>query len=139
MNRFSRATVLADGCQTRYLRTGTGPTVLFLVPVESDKATAAETVVQSLSHRFRFIVPEVPGNVCNGTIATPVWIRGLLDGLGLQSVVLLADASLRSHAIDIGLADPERIRGVTLVDLQSPEAPTVGNALERLTENSTPA
>src|SRR4051794_13771273 len=117
MIHSSRATILADGCQTRYQRAGTGPTVLFLVPPTASHAAAADTLVQALGHRFRFIVPEVPGNVCTGAIATPVWVTGLLDGLGLQSVVLLADASLEAKTAAVSLAEPERISGVALVDL----------------------
>jgi hypothetical protein len=139
MIRSSRATVLAEGCQTTYLRAGTGPTVLFLVPVRSDTATAAGALVQVLGERFRFIVPEVPGNVCAGLIATPIWIRGLLDGLGVQSVVLLAEASLRAQATSIGLAEPERISGVALVDLSAVEPAALAHAIERLIENAAPA
>lgn len=123
--QVTTATVLADGLVTRYTRRGTGPSVLLLGPGPHDPFAAA------LARSFRVFVPEVP----RGPPAC--WLRGLLDGLGLGAVAVIAYPALAGAAAACARQDPERVRGVVIVTpdgTSPPDWAALSGAVSRLLE-----
>lgn len=101
-----RASVIIKGVETQYGRIGAGRPVLLLAEDAGVRSTAAA----GLARAVRVIVPE-PGGETPGCDL----LRGLLDGLGLEEVGIVADEALAVAALGLALADPWRIRHLALV------------------------
>jgi hypothetical protein len=125
--RYSVATVLADGIETRYVRTGVGPTVVLVRPLDDRRDRDLETLGFELAQRFRLIVPTVPAALnppdTSGR-STVRWLRGLLDGIGLaDSAIVLVDRDMAHPALELARQEPDRLRGVVILDdLRTPAA-----------------
>src|SRR5262245_60720981 len=123
MNRLSYATVLADRRETRYLRTGSGPTVVVLRPEGSN--AGRDQLVTALADQFRVIVPEFP--VSDGQTLGPsdswraddtdlvTWLRGFLDGLGIKEALILVSWQLSWLAAKLRREDPDRVQGIAIL------------------------
>src|SRR4051812_19608315 len=97
MTRLSYATVLADRTETRYLRTGAGPTVVVLRPVPLHPDAGADPLVTALAGQFKIIVPDFSAAIDERPLdraATVTRIRGVLDGLGVNRALLLVSWDL---------------------------------------------
>lgn len=122
------ALVRADGSDIAYLRAGCGPPLVVLcVPPEaaprgaggggSDRdRDAAHAIAAHLAPRFRVIVPLAapPRGAAGGR-----WLRGLIDGLGLERPTLVAGASLAPLLLRVIDRDPDRVGAVVVVPAAS--------------------
>jgi hypothetical protein len=98
------AVIHAGAVETRYRRAGQGPQLLLLT-ADADAEWVAG-VIPLLVARFRVFVPEVPAD------AGPGWLRGLIDGLGLDRPALVAGLTLSSlldRFLETDADRPERI------------------------------
>jgi pimeloyl-ACP methyl ester carboxylesterase len=123
-DRASTAVVLADGVSTRYVRRGAGLTVLLL---GGDPAVA-----EALASSFRVIAPEVTDDAPSQPVAR---LRGLLDGLGLAEVAILASPALADAALGLAREEPDRVKGTLLLVPSSPsktDLAQLSRALARL-------
>lgn len=105
-----KALVQTGSTETVYRRAGQGPTlVLLLRPRGADER---ERLLSSLARAFRVIDPTPPEDVGD---AWSSWLRGVVDGLGLQRPALLADAGTVSRAEALARTDPHRFGPVIVV------------------------
>jgi pimeloyl-ACP methyl ester carboxylesterase len=107
------ATVHAGGEEMHYGRLGTGPSLLLVMPEAADSGYRAR-LVEALSKRFRVYVPPSPGCGEGGAPAA-LLLQRFLDGLGLERVCVVADASCAAEVLWLAQTDPERIERVALV------------------------
>ena len=110
----ARAVVSARGVDTHYLRAGSGEAVVLLTQDHGDDGAYA--AFASLARNARVIAPYVPAKLPFGE-----WLRDFLDGLGLTSVTLVADAPMSSRACDYAALDPMRVSKVSLLPGQQLE------------------
>jgi pimeloyl-ACP methyl ester carboxylesterase len=113
------ASLLADGWETPYVRSGTGSPLLLL-------GDPADPIVQSLvtplAGVHRVIVPEVPG-VARPRRGQPVrpptfasWLRHFLDGIGLpRATLVLAHSEMVGAALAFALSEPSRVSRVVVL------------------------
>jgi hypothetical protein len=107
------ATVHAGGEEMHYGRLGAGPPVLLVMPEAADSGVPAR-LVEALSERFRVYVLTSPGCGEGGAPAA-LLLQRFLDGVGLERVCVVADASCAAEVLWLARADPERIERVALV------------------------
>lgn len=108
-----RAGVVAGGVDTRYLRAGRGTPVLVL----SDDPARRAAFLEHLPLGLRVIAPELPPAPQPGAAGPdfPAWLGFFLEALGLWRVAVVADAALAVPAVDMALADPERVTSLVLL------------------------
>jgi pimeloyl-ACP methyl ester carboxylesterase len=107
------AVVQIGSVETAYRRAGSGRTVLLLVG-EGD--AAVDWLFEQLAVRFRTIAPLRPGGIDEGGYATlDLWLRGLIDGLGLQRPALVAGVADARSLLRFATIDPERVDRIALV------------------------
>ena len=81
--------------ETPYLRCGRGAPVIVLATAESDRVR----LLRLLGRRFGVVAPVIPL-----VLAVPPdpslgdWLRGVIDGLGLQCPTVVLTAALANHA-----------------------------------------
>ena len=95
--------------ETRYVRAGTGETVLLLLSLPCAEIARSPTL-RRLSERRRVIAAAPPPGCDVG------WLRDLIDGLGLDRPELTGKRELAPLLLAFAEAHPERIAWVTLVD-----------------------
>ena len=109
---------------TRYVRRGSGPSVV-LLGAESESSPVWKSLVEWLGSSYRITVPQAPSD---GTDASE-WLRGFIEGLGLSGFVLVAGAEFRAAALDLGAADDLTVHKLVLLpDQRSP----VGQSSSRI-------
>lgn len=103
------AVVWTGGEETPYRRAGHGTPVLLLGAGAED---GDATLLLALAREFRVIAPGrlPPGGA--GDEAWGGWLRGLIDGLGLDRPLLVADDHLAPTLDRCARTDPGRIRAV---------------------------
>jgi pimeloyl-ACP methyl ester carboxylesterase len=110
------------GVHTRYLEAGTGP-VLLLLHGHEQNAASWRSVMPALASGRRVIAVSLPGH---GETAPPAdgyapggdlapWVANFLDTLGIDSVDLVGHSVGGAVALHVALADPARVRTLTLV------------------------
>ncbi len=110
------AVVQAGGWETRYVRAGRGPQVLILTM--AGDGGWAHGLLSALASRFRVYLPERPGLGSDIDIRSEdaaVWLRGVIDGLGLDRPVVVADAELQPMLESFTTTDAELVGRVTLI------------------------
>jgi hypothetical protein len=111
---FSRASVCWGTVETDYRRAGRGETIVALAARDW---RGAPVLFPALARDFRLIVPELDRpNVAPG--ARPpfaVWLTAFLDGLGLDSVTLLADERFGGAAFGSAMIEPGRVARLVVV------------------------
>ena len=111
------AVVQTGTFETRYRRAGSGASVLLLDP-QGHQAPGA-WLFDALTARFRVIAPVVPQAVAAGDEAAGAlepWLRGLVDGLGLDRPGVVASASLGPALRRFEARDPFRLGPIALVE-----------------------
>jgi hypothetical protein len=127
------AVVCHDGTgETRYHRVGEGPQVILLgLDEETGWMTAA---AGGLSARFRLFIPEVPPwavEVGGGNPPGTSWLRGVIDGLGLDRPGLVAGPRLNGLVRRFRETDGDRLDRVALLR-EAPDAAALAALAEFL-------
>lgn len=139
----AEAVLSSGGAETRYLRAGVGsPVVLLAEPSES--GPAGGQLFEALARSFRVIRPELPPRAArdftSGTgapiPATPVWLRGVIDGLGLGRCALVAEGALCLSAIWFALIDPFRVGQLVLLVPEAPDPLLPGDEVTDVLERT---
>jgi hypothetical protein len=99
---------------TRYVRRGSGPSVVLLC-AEAESSPVWKSLVEWLGSSYRITVPQAPSD---GTDASE-WLRGFIEGLGLSAFVLFAGAEFRAAALDLASADDLTVHKLVLLPDQS--------------------
>lgn len=105
-----KALVQTGSTETVYRRAGQGPTLVLLLGPRS--ADERDRLLSSLARAFRVIDPTPPEDVGDGWSS---WLRGVVDGLGLQRPALVADPGTASRAEALARSDPHRFGPVIVV------------------------
>jgi pimeloyl-ACP methyl ester carboxylesterase len=116
--------VVVDGIETQYLEAGHGPPLLLLHGHEQS-ATSWRWVIPTLAHTHRVLAVSLPGtgesdpaigDHAPGGDMSPFLIA-FLDALGVALPVhVVGHSAGGAIALRLALADPERVRTLTLVD-----------------------
>jgi hypothetical protein len=112
------AVVQTGAVETRYRRVGHGPQVLVLATApEPEWMTRA---IEPLSQRFRLFVPEAPAWVAEapwpaGSSAASDWLRGLIDGLGLDRPGVVASSEMTGMLTRFVHTDADRLDRVAVI------------------------
>ena len=113
--QWACAVVSAGEVETRYRRTGCGPPVVVL-GYEFDDEDRLPEPLGPLAGRFRVIVPDPAGIEALAPATSPEpasfpgWLRGFLEGLGIEGARVVAeagfDAALQAwaEAVDAAIA-----------------------------------
>ena len=129
---FRRITV--DGMSTQYLEAGTGSPLLLLHGHEQS-ATSWRWVIPALARTHRVLALSLPGHgdsapavggYAPGRDRAP-FVAGFLDTLGVGPLDLVGNSVGGAVALRLALADPRRVRTLTLVDSAG-----LGRAVNRL-------
>jgi len=137
-----RATVVADGLSTNILAAGSGPPALLLVAEQRRLP-----ILAALGGYFRVVAPEIPspeggpsdfltdGGV-HRTTPSPAarWLDGLLDGIGIEAVVIVADDTLSEFARSYSDSAPGRVSHLLVLDSGQDIAAALQYLKTRLTE-----
>jgi pimeloyl-ACP methyl ester carboxylesterase len=117
----SSASVQIGPREIRYLRRGSGAPLLLLVTRLPGKEALA-----ALAELFRVVVPEFPPPEALRGEALTRWVCDLIDGLGLEQVVVLADEGTAVELKDSAAFDPDRVSRIIALG--------AGDGLERAGE-----
>lgn len=114
MRGAARAVLRARGVDTPYTRIGAGETVVLLRAAAGDDVSSS--LVASLATRFRVIAPLWPSGVDAASLPeSTVWLRDLLDGLGIEQATVVAEGALGPLALSFVLTDPLRVDRLVLL------------------------
>jgi len=115
---------------TRYVRRGSGPSVVLLGP-EPESSAIWRSLVEWLGSSYRITIPQAPSD----GIDTGEWLRGFIEGLGLSAFVLFAGAEFRTAALDLTTTDDLTVHKLVLLpDRGSPMAQSSSRVLWILPE-----
>ena len=95
---------------TRYVRRGSGPTVV-LLGAEAESNSVWAPLVESLAGNYRLVIPKPPPDGVDAS----AWLRGFVEGLGLTSVALVAGGMLATAALELATADEFTVRKLVLI------------------------
>ena len=95
---------------TRYIRRGSGPSVV-LLGVDFRTSPVWRLLVEWLTSSYRVTVPQGPAD---GVDATE-WFREFVEGLGLSSFVLFAGAELLPTALNVAALDDFTVQKLVLL------------------------
>ena len=110
---------------TRYVRRGSGPSVV-LLGAESESTPIWRSLVEWLGSDYRITIPQAPSDDTDRS----EWLRGFIEGLGLSAFILVASSEFRAAALDLATADDLTVhRLVLLPDPSSPAAQTTSREL----------
>jgi hypothetical protein len=112
-SRIVDAVVQSGGLETPYRRGGSGPVVLLLTlrPGES-----RDRVFARLAGKNRVIEPLSLPPVSRW----PDWLRGVVDGLGLDRPDLVVDPELEPGILELLRGDPDRYGRLVRIDTLDP-------------------
>ena len=108
---------------TRYVRRGSGPSVV-LLGAESESTAIWRSLVEWLGSDYRITIPQAPSDDTDRS----EWLRGFIEGLGLSAFILVASAEFRTAALDLATADDLTVHRLVL--LPDPSSP-VGQSTSR--------
>jgi hypothetical protein len=107
------AVVQTGSFETAYRRAGSGGAVLLL---GGDPGASGDWLFDQLAARFRTIAPLRPGWIEGAGYATcELWLRGLIDGIGLQRPALVAGVADAAPLLRFAAVDPHRLDRIALV------------------------
>lgn len=112
------AVVATGDFEIRYRRAGRGPAVILLLtgsgPDDDDG------ILRELAADYCVVQPSTADGPDAAAVEDGRWLRGLIDGLGLERPLLVVDAGWLAHAKAYARVDPERVRGVVAMDSRRP-------------------
>jgi len=95
---------------TRYVRRGSGPSVV-LLGAEPKSSPIWRSLVERLGPNYRITIPQAPSD---GTDIGE-WLRGFIEGLGLSAFILIAAAEFHAAALDLASADDFTVQKLLLL------------------------
>jgi hypothetical protein len=107
VEREHYAVVQVGTVETGYRRAGRGPSVLLLTTAGPG---TADDVFAALALHFRIIQPAWPFGLPTADISR--WLRGIIEGLGLERPLLLVDAGSEAGAYQLTAALPSLVGAV---------------------------
>jgi hypothetical protein len=111
--RLAHAVVVARGVETRYTRLGCGTPVVMLRAARAD--VEHDDWVLRLGERFRVLVPVLPAAVDPQVEQQfAVWLRDLLDGIGVERAHLVAEPALAGPVAAFARSDGLRVHRVAV-------------------------
>lgn len=119
--RVVDALIQTPDAETHYRRAGSGRAVLLLADHAADPAAACN-VFAEIATRFRVFAPRAAprsgGSVtCGGrTVDAAAWLASMIDALGLDRPIIVADAAFAAIADTFASSDPERVAHVLPAD-----------------------
>jgi hypothetical protein len=125
MGRVIAAIVHTGRFETAYRRAGAGLEVLLLV--EAAKAELGDWLFGQLARGFRTIAPVLPPGTDPGTGAGAggdlvEWLRGVIDGLGLERPALVSGPACGAGLLRFLAVEPHRAGRLALVHPVAPGA-----------------
>lgn len=109
---------------TRYVRRGSGPSVV-LLGAEPESSPIWRSLVEWLGSSHRVTIPQAPSD----GIDSGVWLRGFIEGLGLTAFVLFAGAEFQAAALELATADDFTVGKLVLLPDQHS---SVGESSDRV-------
>jgi pimeloyl-ACP methyl ester carboxylesterase len=118
------AVVQTGAMETSYRRAGAGCAVLLLTGAgEAMEAGEPDWLFGQLARHFRIIAPILPAGLDGGSGRDPAgggreledWLRGLIDGLGLDRPALVAGSPRGAGLLRFMALDPDRVGRVALI------------------------
>ena|SRR5215213_9078261 len=106
----SFAEVRAHDQVMRYRRAGTGRPILILRASHEVEPLWAE-LDEALVNAFRVLTPDVP----RAEVDVAAWMRGFLEGVGLDRVTLIAEDSLCIAALEMALLNVDQVERMVLI------------------------
>ena len=94
---------------TRYVRRGTGPSVV-LVGADASTSPVVLPLITKLAPKHRLIVPQTP--VADDLAS---WLRGFIEGIGLSEIALIAGDAPAVAATELAVADDFTIRRLVVL------------------------
>jgi hypothetical protein len=107
VEREHYAVVQVGTVETGYRRAGRGPSVLLLTTAAPD---TADEVFAALAVHFRVIQPAWPAGLSTADVSR--WLRGIIEGLGLERPLLLVDAGSEAGAQQLSATLPSLVGAV---------------------------
>jgi hypothetical protein len=95
---------------TRYVRRGSGPSVV-LLGADTDANPLWSPLLESVAATHRVIIPQLPPD----GVDQSTWLREFIEGLGLSAVVLIAGSALCEAALDLAAVDDFTVRKLVLL------------------------
>jgi hypothetical protein len=123
--QWACAVVSAGEVETRYRRTGCGPPVVVL-GYEFDDEDRLPEPLGPLAGRFRVIVPDPAGIEALAPATSPEpasfpgWLRGFLEGLGIEGARVVAEAGLDAALARFVALNPGQIDRLLIIGDTSP-------------------
>jgi pimeloyl-ACP methyl ester carboxylesterase len=106
----SFAEVRAHDQIMRYHRAGAGRPILILRSALEAQPFWAE-LDAALTSAFRVLTPDVPA----AEVDVAAWMRGFLEGVGLDRVTIIAEGSLCIAALEMALLNSDQVQRLVLV------------------------
>ena len=121
MPEIDDAAVLQVGAvETRYHRGGRGPALVLLM-AGGRAGPLGGALFDALCARFRVVAPVPPPEV-GAAVPASRWLRDLLDGLGVERPLVVADEPLAGAVLAVMLAAPGRVGGAVALGRDHAEA-----------------
>jgi hypothetical protein len=118
------ATIQFGHVEVRYRCGGRGTPVLLLAHEAAPRG--ATSLLELLAERVRLIAPELPKPLSTHTEAPAaelaVWLRGVIDALGLARPAILADAFFQGALLEFAVTDPTRLGRLAVVHVAEHDA-----------------
>jgi hypothetical protein len=95
---------------TRYVRRGTGPSVV-VVGADAQASPVWSPLVEQLVGSHRVVVPQQPPEGAD----ISVWLRGFIEGIGLTAIVLIAGGAATAASLDLTASDDFTVRRLVVL------------------------
>jgi hypothetical protein len=95
---------------TRYVRRGTGPSVV-VVGADAQASPVWSPLVEQLVESHRVVVPQQPPE--GADVGT--WLRGFIEGIGFTAIVLIAGGAATAASLDLTASDDFTVRRLVLL------------------------
>ena len=97
---------------TRYVRRGTGPSVV-VVGADAQASPVWSPLVEQLAESHRVVVPQQPPEGAD----VGVWLRGFIEGIGLTAIVLIAGGTATAASLDLTASDDFTVRRLVVLPM----------------------